>query len=157
MSYLTVDPLLFVVSGTVSVALGLFILALTDMQRFEIDPLALILVTCGAGVIYLNMGFGFSAGLGAASLLLSIAVVLRQLRPGSIGEGDLGLFAAMGFLSGPFVFVFTAVFAGTALLTARAYAIARGKSGIRSSVPAAVPATMAGGFCFILQLWGKVF
>ena len=74
MTYLAVDPLLFVASGAVSVAFGLLILAWTDVQRFEIDPMALLLVLCGAGGIYLNAEIDIVPSLGAASLLLLIAI-----------------------------------------------------------------------------------
>ena len=142
--------------GSLGVSLGLIALAWSDVTRFEIDPYAIVLIVCSAAAIYLATGQSLAVPFATSALALMSFMVARFWSPKSIAEGDLGLIAGLGFLSGPLFAVFAVAFVVTSLVTAFAYSRARGKPALKSSFPMALPASIAAGFSFALQLMGDV-
>jgi Flp pilus assembly protein protease CpaA len=140
--------------GVLAVGLGLIVLAWTDVRRFEIDPVALILVIAGTCCVYLDFGTHLGANLGASTMLLIVGVTVRWFKPKWLGEGDLGLLATMGFLSGALVLLYTTALLFALLVVGFVYARLRRKPRIFSGVPLALPATLVGAPIFFLQIMG---
>ncbi len=136
----------FAVPPAVAALCAMAMVARIDCQRFEIDPLWLgILTLSGTGAILLAEGArAFPGSLAAAALAGGVTVFVRYLRPGRIGQGDIGLLAVMGLLAGPhFLPLVLGLFLIFALLTSAAWSRARGKRLFRSMIPAALPAMAA--------------
>ncbi|MCI5040950.1 hypothetical protein WG622_17305 [Cognatishimia sp. D5M38] len=142
--------------GALGVSVGLISLSWYDVTRFEIDPPSLLLVVLGAAATFLALGQDFTAPLSAGVVLLTLSLGLRICSPKSIGEGDLWLFAGLGFVSGPLVGVFVSTLFVACLITAFAYSRARGKPALKSSFPMALPACIAASIAFAIQLLGVV-
>ena len=140
--------------GVLAVSLGLFLLAWTDIRRFEIDPVALLLVIAGVCCVFLEFGTNLGANLAAGTMLLIAGMSIRWFNPSWLGEGDLGLMATMGFLSGTLVLLYTTLLLFAILIVGFVYARIRRKARTFSAVPLALPASLVGAPIFFLQIMG---
>ncbi len=147
----------FAVPPAVAALCAMVMVARIDCRRFEIDPLWLaILALSGTGAVLLAEGArAFPGSLVCAALAGSVTALVRYLRPGRIGQGDIGLLAVMGLIAGPDLLpLVLAVFVIFVLLTSAAWSRARGKRLFRSMIPAALPAMAALAPVFLWRiLW----
>lgn len=119
-------------------------LIIEDMRRFEIK-LELLPLTVALG-IFLAVQSGIELNdILAGGLVWGVPVALYYwMCPGRIGRGDIWLFATAGFCFGISGSLFGAIVFGlVSVVTAWAYAYARGKRFGRSIYPAAVPTCIA--------------
>ena len=140
--------------GVLAVSVGLFFLTWTDVRRREIDPLALLLVAGGVCCVCFEFGTHLGPHLAAGTMLLILGMTLRWLKPSWMGEGDLGLMATMGFLSGTLVLLYTTLLLLAILIVGFVYARIRRKARTFSAVPLALPASLVGAPIFFLQIMG---
>ena len=134
-------------------AAGLALLALVamarvacvDVRRLEIDPVWTALAACAglAATVAVSGPATAPGALAAAAAAGGAAWLAARLRPGAIGRGDIGLFAAVGLIAGPDLLPpVLCLAAAFGLVTAVAYGLARGKSPGRLPAhmfPAALP------------------
>jgi ABC-type glycerol-3-phosphate transport system permease component len=115
-------------------------LALEDMRRFEIK-LELLPFTALAGIFLATYSGLAIWDILAGALIWGIPVALYYwFHPGRIGRGDIWLFVTAGFCLGVSGSILGALIFGLAsIVTAWAYAHARGKRFGCSIYPAAVP------------------
>ncbi len=136
---------------------AMVMVARIDCRCFEINPLWLgILALSGTSAILLAEGLrAFPGSLASAALAGGVTALVRYLRPGRIGQGDIGLLAAMGLLAGPDLLpLVLGLFVIFVLLTSAAWSRARGKRLFGSMIPAALPAMAALAPVFLWRiLW----
>lgn len=116
--------------------------ACIDIRRLEIDPdWASLAAWAGlAAIIAVEGPDAWPEAVATAAVTGGVAWLAARLRPGRIGQGDIGLFAVLGLLAGPdrilhvmgLVVAFCLAACGT-------YGLARGKRLFRSAIPAALP------------------
>ena len=140
---------------TLCALFAMTVVAWRDYTRFEIEYAALAAATLATAPLILMAG-GLS-GLFAALVCAVLAGVVTALacywRPGRIGQGDIWLLAALGFLAGPnHAPLVLALFVIFAVLTAALYSLARGKRLFASMFPAALPGMGAAIAALVLRL-----
>lgn len=147
-------PLVTLMASAIAV-MAMATMAWVDIRSFEIDPIALVAVLlASAAAIYLAEGLeGLSTSFLVAVFTAGIAALALWMRPAAIGQGDIGLFGALGLIGGmaylPLLLVLMLVFAS---MTSASYSLTRGKRLFRSMFPAALPAMAAAIPIFVTRI-----
>ena len=132
--------------------------ACIDIRSLEIDPGWTAIAACaGLGALAAAEGLGaLPVAAAAAAAAGGAAWIAARLRPGRIGQGDVGLLALAGLLAGPRLLApVAAVGASFVLVSCVAYGLARGKRPgriHRHLVPAGPPLMAALGPVFAWRI-----